>query len=323
MKSVKVAPTAAGLALSITASNVTVEDVGFEAKDGVAAGDSSIAVFASNAQNVLFRRVIVSAGKGQSAVAATNGNNYVPATAPTGLAPTGVTGGVASANTCTNGNTSGGGAGGNGTAGQTQGGSGNWNPAGTTSVGIDGVGGMGGNLSCASNPDPGANGAAKAVASGLSLRADGLRQADRLAAREIRGKAAAVVVEKRRGPARVGAAVAQAATRRVDFHSFRRAFNTALAEAGVNVQTAMHLAAHSDAKVHSLYVMKSDGMKQIPLSAVPQINPDSLGIRLLSVTKGYRLDPKSSLKQARPAGLEPATRGLEGRCSIHLSYGRV
>ncbi|GEM_PF-2870308 len=26
---------------------------------------------------------------------------------------------------------------------------------------------------------------------------------------------------------------------------------------------------------------------------------------------------------ARPAGLEPATLGLEGRCSIRLSYGRL
>ena len=60
-------------------------------------------------------------------------------------------------------------------------------------------------------------------------------------------------------------------SQRVDFHSFRRAFNTALAEAGVNVQQAMHLAGHSDPKVHAMYVMSTKRMQRIPAAALPQI----------------------------------------------------
>jgi integrase len=62
-----------------------------------------------------------------------------------------------------------------------------------------------------------------------------------------------------------------AVTRKVDFHSFRRAFNTALAEAGVNVQHAMHLASHSDPKVHARYVMNTAAMRAIPDAALPRL----------------------------------------------------
>ncbi len=60
-----------------------------------------------------------------------------------------------------------------------------------------------------------------------------------------------------------------ATTLPVDFHSFRRAFNTALAEAGVNVQHAMHLASHADAKTHMRYVMRTIAMRTIPDAALP------------------------------------------------------
>ncbi len=62
-----------------------------------------------------------------------------------------------------------------------------------------------------------------------------------------------------------------ATTLPVDFHSFRRAFNTALAEAGVNVQHAMHLAAHTDPKVHARYVMRTTAMRTIPDAAIPRL----------------------------------------------------
>jgi hypothetical protein len=62
-----------------------------------------------------------------------------------------------------------------------------------------------------------------------------------------------------------------ATTRPVDFHSFRRAFNTALAEAGVNMQQAMWLASHSDARTHMRYAMRTTAMRTIPEAAVPRL----------------------------------------------------
>jgi integrase len=57
----------------------------------------------------------------------------------------------------------------------------------------------------------------------------------------------------------------------VDFHSFRRAFNTALAAAGVNVQKAMKLAGHSNAATHMRYVMQAPEMRAIPDAALPRL----------------------------------------------------
>jgi integrase-like protein len=61
------------------------------------------------------------------------------------------------------------------------------------------------------------------------------------------------------------------ATLPVDFHSFRRAFASALAEAGVNVQHAMRLTAHSDPRVHARYVMRTTAMRSIPEAAIPTL----------------------------------------------------
>ena len=56
----------------------------------------------------------------------------------------------------------------------------------------------------------------------------------------------------------------------VDFHSFRRAFNTALAASNVNVQRAMTLAGHSDPRTHMNYVMTSSPeMRSTPAQALP------------------------------------------------------
>ena len=58
-------------------------------------------------------------------------------------------------------------------------------------------------------------------------------------------------------------------TKCVDFHSFRRAYNTALANAGVNAQTAMRLAGHSQMRTHMRYVMSVE-ILETPEAALPR-----------------------------------------------------
>ena len=60
-------------------------------------------------------------------------------------------------------------------------------------------------------------------------------------------------------------------TRKVDFHSFRRAFSTALAESNVNAQRAMRLADHSSTRAHERYLMRTKRMQIIPPEIVPAL----------------------------------------------------
>jgi integrase len=92
----------------------------------------------------------------------------------------------------------------------------------------------------------------------------------------------------------------------VDFHSFRRAFSTALAQAGTNVQHAMHLAAHSDPRVHARYVMRTTAMRTVPAAALPALSA------LVLADRSQRDD--SNAAHAMPAPLKTKNHRQHGGC---------
>jgi len=60
-------------------------------------------------------------------------------------------------------------------------------------------------------------------------------------------------------------------TKPVDFHSWRRAFNQALADAGVNAQSAAALAGHASLEAHSKYLKNTAASRQVPEGALPKL----------------------------------------------------
>lgn len=131
-------------------------------------------------------------------------------------------------------------------------------------------------------------------------------------ARRLRRDLLRAGVRRHEDAARDPLYVETATTLPVDFHSFRRAFASALADAGVNVQTAMRLASHSDEKVHMRYVGRTAAMRQIPEAAIPRL-PEHLFESASPVQIPSDLYPKSPSFPAPPTGLGPVAFGLGNR----------
>ena len=92
----------------------------------------------------------------------------------------------------------------------------------------------------------------------------------------------------------------------------RYGYDTALGEAGVNAQHAMHLSGHADPKVHQRYVMATEAMRTVPVGrATP--DPGRRSRCRLSIDWGKRLataETKSGRFSERDTGFEPATSSL-------------
>ncbi len=109
----------------------------------------------------------------------------------------------------------------------------------------------------------------------------------------------------------------------VDFHSFRRSYNTGLANAGVNVQTAMRLAGHKNASTHMRYVLIAETL-ETPAAALPNlvqalalpkplpfVANDKKGIGPLTTAR------EPTFSAVGQPGLEPGANGLRVRCSTN------
>jgi hypothetical protein len=101
----------------------------------------------------------------------------------------------------------------------------------------------------------------------------------------------------------------------VDFHSWRRAFTQALADADVNAQQATALAGHASLSAHARYLASSGKLRRIPELALPGVLP-------LPASKLSGAIAETLVISARRTGLEPAASGVTGRRYNQLNYRR-
>lgn len=99
----------------------------------------------------------------------------------------------------------------------------------------------------------------------------------------------------------------------VDFHSWRRAFNQALADANVNAQQAQALAGHASLAAHERYLRNSQRMRSIPDAALPKL----LVTRHVAVSALPVQKPENENEESRSGWQDlnlqqPAPKALEG-----------
>ncbi len=89
----------------------------------------------------------------------------------------------------------------------------------------------------------------------------------------------------------------------VDFHSWRRAYSQALADADVNVQQATALAGHASLEAHQRYLQSGGRIRALPEAALPKLR---VGVRTGAVSKRGKAKWKNQsgwrdLNSQRPA----------------------
>jgi integrase len=97
----------------------------------------------------------------------------------------------------------------------------------------------------------------------------------------------------------------------VDFHSWRRAFNQALADADVNAQQAAALAGHADLGAHARYLVNTAKMRTLPEAALPRLSVQKAAPLPFRLRRSHdsasfpRARQDSNLRPSAPEALPP------------------
>jgi integrase len=93
----------------------------------------------------------------------------------------------------------------------------------------------------------------------------------------------------------------------VDFHSWRRAFTQALADADVTAQQATALAGHASLAAHARYLASSGKLRRVPEAALPGVlalpapKPSDAGSESLVISSGRDRTRTCDIRLVRPA----------------------